>query len=146
MLNEHRPALTETVYACLRVVAAWVFFQHGAQKIFGVFGGIDGNGGTAGFPGLFGWAGVIEAGCGILILVGLLTRGAAFLASGEMAVAYFKAHAPHGLLVTVLNHGELPALFSFLFLYFALIGGGRYSLDALIAGRRGATAPAPLAT
>src|SRR5579864_6241978 len=105
MVNGRRPAFTETVYGCLRVISAWVYFQHGAQKMFGVFGGIDGHGGTVHFPSLFGWAGVIEVGCGALILLGLATRGAAFIASGEMAVAYFKAHAPRGFLVTVINHG-----------------------------------------
>jgi putative oxidoreductase len=137
-MDQRRPAATEVVYACLRVVAAWVFLQHGAQKMLGVLGGFGGpQGGTAHFPSLMGWAGVIELGLGILILLGLFTRVAAFISSGEMASAYFMAHVPRGgPLFTVLNHGEVPAILAFLFLYFALVGGGKYSLDALIARAR----------
>ncbi len=134
----------QVVYACVRVVAAWVYVQHGAQKMLGVLGGVGPGGATAPFPSLFGWAGVIELVCGALILVGLATRVAAFLASGEMATAYFIAHAPHGFLFTVQNHGEVPAMLAFVFLYVAVIGGGRYSLDTLIVRARASRAfPAP---
>ncbi len=81
-------------------------------------------------------AGVIEFGGGILIALGLLTRIAAFLSSGEMAVAYFMAHAPQGFW-PILNHGENAVAYSFVFLFVAAYGGGRYSLDyAFHAGRR----------
>lgn len=137
MTDERRPAATEVVYACLRVVSAWVFLQHGAQKMLGVLGGFGGpQGGTAHFPSLMGFAGVIELGCGVLILVGLFTRPIAFLASGEMAFAYFMAHAPRNPIFTSLNHGETPAMLAFLFLYFSLVGAGPYSLDAVISRAR----------
>jgi putative oxidoreductase len=143
MTEDRRPAATEIVYACVRVVSAWVFLQHGAAKLLGVLGGFGAPGATAHFPSLMFLAGVIELGGGILILLGLGTRPVAFIASGEMATAYFMSHAPRGLVFTMVNHGELPAIFSFLFLYFALQGGGRYSLDALISrSRHGTSAPA----
>jgi len=141
MTDGHRPAATEVVYACVRVVAAWVFLQHGAQKMLGVLGGFGPQGGTAHFPSLMGVAGVIELGCGVLILVGLFTRGVAFLASGEMAFAYFMSHFPRNPVFTVLNHGETPAILAFLFLYFALVGGGPYSLDAVISRSRKGKGP-----
>jgi putative oxidoreductase len=138
MTDDSRPAATEIVYACLRVVSAWAFLQHGAAKLLGVLGGFGAPGATVHFPSLMALAGIIELGCGVLILVGLGTRVFAFIASGEMAVAYFMSHAPRGFLFTMLNHGEVPAILAFLFLYFALQGGGRYSLDAVIArSRRG---------
>jgi putative oxidoreductase len=80
-------------------------------------------------------AGWIELVCGTLILLGLLTRPAAFLASGEMAFAYFIGHFPHGFW-PIQNHGEPAVLFCFLFLFFAANGAGPFSLDALIQGRR----------
>ena len=115
----------------LRIVAALLFLQHGGQKLLGWFGG---------FPGghldtLMLVAGCIELIGGSLLLVGLLTRPVAFLASGEMAVAYFKAHFPNGPW-PIVNHGELPVLFSFLWLFFAAAGPGPWSLDALIARSR----------
>jgi len=143
MTDQRRLTATEVVYAGLRIVSAWVYLQHGAQKILGVLGGFGPAGGTAHFPSLFGWAGVIELGCGTLILIGLFTRGAAFIASGEMAVAYFMEHAPRNVLFTILNHGELPALFAVLFLYFVVQGAGYYSLDTLIREWRGKGAPVP---
>jgi putative oxidoreductase len=146
-MDERRSTATDIVYSCLRVVAAWVFLQHGLQKMFGVLGGVGPNGATAHLPGLFGWAGLIETVCGIAILLGLFTRVTAFIASGEMAVAYFKAHAPHGALFTVQNHGEVPAILAFLFLYFALVGPGAFSMDALIAStRHSSTIPEPQRT
>src|SRR5438309_2851532 len=82
---------TETTFALMRIVAGLLFACHGAQKLFGVFGG---QAMTA--SGLILSAGIIEFVGGLLIALGLLTRVAAFFAAGEMAVAYFKAHAPHG--------------------------------------------------
>lgn len=116
----------------LRMVAALLFLQHGGQKLLGWFGG---------FPGghldpLMRVAGSIELVGGALLLVGLLTRPVAFLASGEMAVAYFKAHFPNGAW-PLANHGEPAVLFSFLWLFFAAAGPGPWSLDALMARSRG---------
>jgi putative oxidoreductase len=121
--------------------------QHGLQK-YGMLGGFGPNGGSVHFPSLMGWAGLIEITCGVLILIGLFTRVVAFIASGEMAVAYFLAHAPQGgPLFTIHNHGEVPAILAFLFLYISLVGPGAYGLDAVIANaRRPATAPSPQAT
>jgi putative oxidoreductase len=117
---------SEVIYAVLRVVAGLMFAVHGAQKILGAFGGQK-----VPLASLMGLAGVIELVGGVLIAIGLLTSWAAFLASGEMAVAYFMAHAPQGPLPP-LNKGEPAVLYCFLFLYMAARGGGRYSLDATL--------------
>ena len=85
MADDRRSTGTEVVYACLRVVASWVYMQHGLQK-YGLLGGFGPNGGSVHFPSLMGWAGLIEITCGVLVLLGLFTRVAAFIASGEMAL------------------------------------------------------------
>jgi putative oxidoreductase len=131
---------TETTYALLRIVAGFLFSLHGAQKVFGCFGGPGGDGQGVPLASQMGVAGLIELVCGVLILVGLLTAWAAFLASGEMAVAYFMAHAPQGFW-PILNGGELAALYAFLFLFIAARGSGKLSLDgALGIGRKGGPA------
>lgn len=119
-------------HALLRIVAGLLFIHPGGMKIFGWFGGMPA--GVTLTP-LLTAAGWIELVCGTLILLGLLTRPAAFLASGEMAVAYFKGHFPHGFW-PIQNHGEPAVLFCFLFLFFAANGAGPFSLDALIGSRR----------
>jgi len=111
-------------YALLRIVAGVLFACHGAQKLFGSFGGQKQE------ATLLIAAGVIELAGGILIAVGLFASFAAFIASGEMAVAYFKQHAPGGLW-PIVNRGELAVLFCFLFLYIASRGSGILSIDAL---------------
>jgi putative oxidoreductase len=118
------------IYAVLRLVAGFLFACHGAQKLFGVLGGHSELSDPEGLI-----AGLIEFVGGSMIAVGLLSSYAAFIASGEMAVAYFKAHFPHGFW-PIMNFGELAALYSFLFLYMAAHGSGPYSLDALLANRR----------
>jgi putative oxidoreductase len=115
---------SEVIFAVLRVVAGLMFACHGAQKLFGAFGGQQ-----MPIASLMGLAGIIEFVGGLLIAVGLLTSWAAFLSSGEMAAAYFMAHAPQGSL-PILNKGELSVVYCFLFLYIAARGAGRYSLDA----------------
>ena len=112
----------------LRIVVGFLFFCHGAQKMLGWFAdpGMPPHPEPA-FPTLIWFAGVIELVGGALIALGILTRCAAFLASGEMAVAYFKAHAPHGW-VPLQNHGELAVLYCFVFLFLAANGGGPHSL------------------
>lgn len=118
-------------YALLRIVAGLMFMMHGTQKLFGWPGGKGG-----GAQGMMLLAGVIELVCGALIAVGLLTSIAAFLASGQMAVAYFMAHFPKSPL-PLLNDGELAALYCFLFLYIAAAGAGIWSIDdAMASGRR----------
>lgn len=121
--------LTEITFALMRFVLGLLYACHGAQKLLGMFGGKL----MSGSP-LIMTAGVIELGCGVQIAVGLLTRVAAFLASGEMAVAYFKMHAPRGLW-PIMNKGELAVAFCFAFLSIAAHGTGLYSLLRLF-GRR----------
>jgi putative oxidoreductase len=130
------PMLHDVALLLLRVVAGAMLMQHGGQKLFG-FPPSAGHPFT-GAPELFSqmWiAGVFEAFGGLLLLLGLLTRIVGFLLAGELAVAYFTAHAPRGLF-PILNMGELAVLYCFVFLFFAAAGGGRYSLDRLIFGRR----------
>jgi len=118
------------VWAALRIAAGLAYFSHGAQKIFGWFGGF-GDAGTAQLMTEFGAAGIIELVGGALIVLGLFTRPAAFIASGEMAVAYFWKHAGgSGELFWWDNRGELVMVYSFLWLFFAVWGAGPFSLDA----------------
>ena len=112
---------SELLYAVLRIVAGFLFACHGAQKLFGAFGGE-----RATDP-LRTVAGIIEFFGGALIALGVLTSPAAFLASGQMAVAYFKAHAPKGLW-PIENRGELAVLYCFLVLYIAARGAGQMSI------------------
>ncbi len=118
----------------LRIIAAFLFMAHGTQKLFGWPASEPRD--SAPLLSLMGLAGVLETFGGLLLLVGLFTRPVAFLLAGEMAVAYFKAHAPRGLW-PILNNGEVAVLFCFLFLYLAAAGGGPWSLDALRAKQRG---------
>ncbi len=113
------------IYALLRIVAGFLFLCHGAQKLFGVLGGNQ-----ADLISLIGLAGIIEFVGGLLILLGLFADYAAFICSGEMAVAYFTAHLPNGFW-PIQNQGELAALYSFLFLYVATKGSGSWSLDSV---------------
>jgi putative oxidoreductase len=113
----------------LRAVAGFTFSLHGMQKLFGFFGGVKG----AAVPfGSLPWvAGCLETVGGLLLILGLFTSPVAFVLSGEMAVAYFKAHFPHGFL-PLLNHGELAVLYCFIFLYLWSAGAGPLSLDSLV--------------
>jgi putative oxidoreductase len=120
---------SETLWAVLRVVVGFLFACHGAQKLLGLFGGV--GGGTVPLASQMGLAGVIELVGGILIAVGLLGRYAAFIASGEMAAAYFTAHQPKGGL-PIENGGELAALYAFFFLYVAARGSGPLSLAGAV--------------
>ena len=112
----------------LRIAAAFLYIAHGTQKLFGWPANEPQT--TVALFSLFGLAGVIETFGGLLLLLGLFTRPMAFLASGEMAVAYFMAHAPHGFW-PLLNRGEVPVLLCFIYLYLAAVGGGPWSLDAV---------------
>ena len=109
-------------YALLRIVAGLLFAVHGAQKLFGFLGGQQ-------FPlgSLFGLAGIIEFFGGLLIAIGLFASWAAFIASGEMAVAYFMVHAKDSFW-PILNKGELAVVYCFLFLYIACRGAGEFSV------------------
>lgn len=118
------------MYAVMRIVFGLVFLMYGVQK-FGMLGGVDGNGASAPFLSWpFGIAGLIEVIAGILIVIGLGTKIAAFFASGEMAVAYFMTHLPNGLL-PVQNGGQPAVLFCFAFLYMATRGSGIWSVDGM---------------
>lgn len=127
------PTLTLTL---LRIVAAILFFSHGAQKVFGWFGGMGPGGASASLMSLMGAAGVIEVVAATGIGLGLATRLLAFIASGEMAVAYFYQHVrgSHSLWWWE-NRGEVAILYCFLWLYFAAAGAGPISLDR-IRGKR----------
>ena len=125
----------EAAAALLRVVAGLMFMQHGAQKLFGWLKAPDAPPGTVELFSQIGLAGVLEFFGGLMIVLGLFTRPVAFVLSGLMAVAYFTAHAPNGP-VPVLNQGELAVLYCFIFFFFAARGGGRYSLDHAIFGKR----------
>jgi putative oxidoreductase len=110
-------------YALLRIVTGFLFLWHGSQKVLGF------PGGTPPAPPFILWtAGPIELACGVLVMIGLGTRWAAFLASGLMAFAYWLAHGTQALL-PVQNQGELAALYCFVFLYISARGAGIWSLD-----------------
>ena len=114
------------IYALLRIVSGLMFAMHGAQKLFGFPGGQP----MTGNPMML-TAGIIEFVGGLMIGLGLGTRIAAFIASGEMAVAYFTVHAKDSFYPLV-NHGELAVVYCFLFLYFASMGSGTLSLKSMI--------------
>lgn len=115
--------------AVLRIITAYLFMAHGTAKLFGMphvamFDGLQ-------VMSLVGFAGILEVGGGVLLLIGLFTRPVAFLLCGFMAVAYFMAHANQGsALLPILNGGELAVLYCFVFLYFVFSGAGAWSVDA----------------
>lgn len=119
------------ILSLLRIVSAFMFIQHGTAKMFG-FPTSMGPGELDYFS-LIGLAAILEVAGGFLLLIGLFTRPVAFILSGEMAFAYFMAHAPNGFW-TLVNHGESAVLFCFLFLYIAAEGGGSWSVDRLRKG------------
>ena len=121
-LSEWTPRLR----SILRIMTGLLILEHGTSKFLGIP-----QSDMTGLPitSLFGAAGVFELGGGALIVIGLFTRPAAFILSGMCAVAYWSTHAPKGF-YPFLNGGELAALYSFVFLYFAFAGGGPWSVDA----------------
>jgi putative oxidoreductase len=112
----------------LRIITAFLFMEHGTMKLFGYPAPM----GEIPLFSLMGLAGVLEVFGGFLILIGLFTQPVAFILSGEMAFAYFMAHAPQGFW-PVLNHGEAAVLYCFLYLYLAAVGGGPWSVDQVLA-------------
>ena len=132
MRFDHAFSITWTprALALLRIVTAYLFLSHGTSKLLGVphvamFDSLQ-------VFSLIGLAGVLELVGGALVLIGLFTRLAAFILSGEMAFAYFMGHASKGhALVPMLNGGELAVLYCFVFLFLAVAGAGAWSVDAL---------------
>jgi len=120
------------VYSILRLVAGLMFACWGAKLVLGMFGGTP----PPVEPMLI-VAGWIELIGGLLIAIGLLTRLAAFICSGTMAVAYFMVHAPNGFF-PILNKGELAVFYCWLFLFVVFYGPGSWSIDALIGKRKSA--------
>lgn len=118
---------SDSIYALLRIVAGFMFSFHGVQKIFHIFTDLHPAVGSQ-----IWFGGLIELVCGLLVMVGLRTRYAAFLASGEMAVAYFQFHSKFRLgpdFFPTVNKGELAALYCFLFLFIASRGGVKWCID-----------------
>ena len=124
---------TSRAQSVLRIVTGMLFFEHGLQKVF------DLPPAATPLPyhpvSLLGLAGMIETIGGFLILIGLFTRPAAFLASGEMAVAYFKVHI-HRSFFPINNRGDNVVLFCFVMLFLAFAGGGVWAVDYWLARRR----------
>lgn len=117
------------VLSLLRIVAALLFMEHGLMKIFHFPAAQPGA--PDPLPALLLVAAWLEIGGGALLALGLFTRPVAFILSGQMAVAYFMAHAPAGF-YPALNGGEAAVLYCFTFLYLAVAGGGEWSIDALV--------------
>jgi len=121
---------TARAHALLRIVVGYLYLMHGSAKLLhmphvAAFDQLQ-------IASLIGVAGILELVGGALILVGLFTRPVAFILSGEMAVAYFMAHASKGSpLVPMMNQGEAAVLYCFVFLYFAAAGAGIWSLDTM---------------
>jgi len=114
------------VLSILRIVVGLLFLEHGLSKYFGFP-----QASPAAFQviGMYGLAGAIEMVSGALVTIGLFTRAAAFIASGEMAFAYFISHFPRNFF-PILNAGDAAILYCFIFLFLALEGGGPWSVDA----------------
>ncbi len=124
-------ALEPFLRSLLRIVAGFMFSFHGMQKMFGSFGGLGGGGARAHFMTLPWIAACIELAGGLLLLIGLFASIAAFVASGEMAVAYFMVHQPKGPF-PILNGGELAVLYCFIYLYLCAAGPGPLSADRYV--------------
>jgi putative oxidoreductase len=129
-------------HVILRIGAGLLFFQHGAPKLFGWFGGMGEAGSRAELFSLMGLAGVLEVFGGLLIVIGLFTRPVAAILALEMIIAYFRAHFPQGW-VPYENGGELALLYMVVWIFLAGNGAGPLSLDRWIRTRKRETTPAP---
>ena len=117
---------SELAYLLMRVVFAFLYLSHGLKWLFGAFGGTP-----VPLTPLLTTAGVIETIGGAAMLLGFLTPWFAFIASGEMAAAYYIAHIPRGSVFPIQNGGEITVALCFGFLYMATRGSGPFSVDAL---------------
>ncbi len=131
MFNPIPGSLSVWALTLLRIVTAFVFWMHGAQKLFGFFGEEPRT-----FLTLLWFAGVLEFFGPLFIGFGLFTRAVAFLLAGEMAVAYFISHLPRGFW-PVMNSGERAVLYCFIFLLLAASGPGKLALDNLLFSKSG---------
>lgn len=139
MLAPMNGRLAPAALTALRLAAGATYFSHGAAKLFGWFGGMGPDGGTVELMTRYGAAGIIEAVAGACLLLGVATRVAALIASGEMAVAYWWIHVGgSGPVWWWRNHGEMAMLYCFIWLLFAAWGAGPWSIDGWLARRRGA--------
>ena len=130
---------SDPFYCIMRFVVGLMFACHGLDKIFGTF-----TPKAEALPTLMVVGGWVEIVCGFLVAFGLLTQLAAFVASGEMAVAFFMMHAPKSL-IPYLNKGELAVVYCFVFFYIFLRGSGVWSIDALMSKRKTTAATAAAA-
>jgi putative oxidoreductase len=126
MKASQSPKLQGAALSVMRVAVALTFATHGSQKLLGFP-----SGKVVQYASLMGIAGFLELAGGILLLLGLFSRPVAFILSGQMAVAYFMAHAHQGLW-PVVNGGERAVLYCFVFLYVAAAGAGPLSLDRIL--------------
>jgi putative oxidoreductase len=132
-MAQAQSSLQSYTLSLLRIVAGYTFTLHGVQK-FGALGGLGGH--TAPLYSMLWFAGIIECIGGPLIILGLFTRPAAFILSGEMAVGYFRVHIHLGPpFYPLLNGGEITVLYCFFFLYLVTAGAGAFSLDRVIRHR-----------
>ena len=124
----------DPVFCIARLIIGLMFASHGGQLVLGMFGGMSGSDSMMMQVG--GWIQLVG---GFMIAFGLFTRLAAFISSGEMAVAYFMMHASHGFF-PIMNHGELAVFYCWFFLFVVFYGAGRWSIDGLICKGKSATA------
>lgn len=122
----HYTRIEPMLRSLARIMLGFTFLLHGLQKWFGMFGGLGGQ--TPPLTSMLGVAGVIETIGGTLIILGIFTRPVAFILAGEMAVGYFRTHAPHGFW-PLTNGGELAVIYCFFFLWLSAAGAGPWSLD-----------------
>ena len=125
---------TDPIYCLMRLLVGLNFASHGGQLLFGMFGGMPGS--DKPLLQLCGWIALVG---GFLVAFGLLTRLAAFISSGTMAVAYFMVHAPHSFF-PIANQGERAVLYCLVFLFVFFYGPGRWSIDALMGKGKAAAA------
>lgn len=130
-IHESAERYAPYVLSIVRIIAALLFLEHGTSRLLGWPSPLP----TPALFSMYWFAGAIELVGGILLTLGLFTRCVAFVASGEMAFAYFISHAPNSFF-PILNRGDAAILYCFVFLYIAFAGGGPWSIDAMLRGRR----------